>query len=255
MGGSVVKRLRHGTTPLTIISFLIDAHPDGMMRSQIQDRLKDELGIGESTGGVNRHLKKLREAALIEWNQEKYTYTLPQDFDSKDYFIRILETFDMSTDQAYFLSMSFKKTASKDSMLEIEDYIAFRYDEEMNENITALQNEYKMDEIRVNDHIKKLILSHNSYVRLRLFKTADEIFIQDLAQISDSKESVDLIKAYTRNLKSIDQGIENEMRNIFKLRQELIKHLKEKRLPKRMKFLIRFALNHVRPSHVYDRLI
>ncbi|MFH1055142.1 MAG: hypothetical protein V1744_03485 [Candidatus Altiarchaeota archaeon] len=255
MGESTVKRLREGKTLLSIIRYLMREHPKGMQRSQVQERLKGELGVGESTGGVNRHMKRLREAALIDWDQGSYTYTLPPDYDSKEYFIRIVETFNMSTDQAYFLSLEFKNNAAAETLREIEDYIGFRYDREMNDNINELQNEYKMNEVRVHDDITKILTHHNSYVRLRLFKTVNECFLRDLTELPPNPETKKLREAYTKNLKSIENEIKKETSNIFRRREELIKYLKEKRLSKRMKFLTRFALNHTRPSHVYDGLI
>jgi hypothetical protein len=249
------KRLREGETLLTIIFFLIDKHPRGLTRSDIQERLKRELGVGESTGGVNRQLKKLREAALIGWDQGAYTYTLPADYDSKEYFIRTVETLGMSTDQGYFLSLKLRRAVSKRTTTEIDDHLGFRYDEEMNENIMALHSDYKMNEAKVHDDITKLIAHHNSYVRLRLFKTANEGFLRDLAQAADAEDAKQLLKAYSKNLESVEYDLKNETDRIFKTRQDIIKCLNEKRLSRRMKFLIRFTLNNVRPSHVYDGLI
>jgi hypothetical protein len=250
------KRLREGETLSSIIYFLIDKHPRGLTRSDIQESLKKKLGVGESTGGVNRQLKKLREAALIGWDQVTYTYTLPSDCDSKEYFIRTVETMGMTTDQGYFLSLILRRVVSKRTATEIDDHLGFRYDEEMNENIMALHSDYKMNEAKVHDDITKLISNHNSYVRLRLFKTANESFLRDLAQAaSDPDDAKQLLKAYSKNLESVEYDLKDETDRIFKTRQNLIKCLNEKRLSRRMKFLIRFTLNNVRPSHVYDGLI
>jgi hypothetical protein len=250
-----VRRLRQGRTLQSIINYLIDSHPAGMKRSDLQDRLKAELGVGESTGGVNRQLKKLRQSALIDWDQAAYTYILPPDHDSKEYFLRLADTLNMSTDQAYFMSSRLKRIISPKTVTDIDDYLGFRYDEEMNENIMALHNDYKLNEIRVHDTIAKLQAHHNSYVRLRLFKTANECFLRDLAQLDESNDPTPLLRSYTNNLKSAHLTMERETGNIFRLREELIKHLNEKRLSRRMKFLIRYALNNVRPSHIYDGLL
>ncbi|MBD3387714.1 MAG: hypothetical protein GF416_01585 [Candidatus Altiarchaeales archaeon] len=255
MVGAGVKRLRQGRSLLAIIRYLIRAHPEGLKRSDIQARLKEELNVGESVGGVNRQLKKLRDSALISWNQSTYTYTLPPDYDSKEYFIRISETMGMTTDQAYFLSLDIKNILSPKTMTDIDDYLGFRYDTEMAENMTNLHSEYKMDEVIVHDLISKMMKHHNSYVRLRLFKTANECFINDLIGQPDPTTIMPLIKSYTRNKDSIDDEMRREKNRIFSTREDLIKQLKEKRLSRKMKFLIRFALNHVRPALVYDSWI
>jgi len=255
MEGGGVKRLREGKTLLTIIQYLLTSNPKGLKRSVIQQKLIVDLGVGESTGGVNRQLKKLRLAALIDWNQVSYTYTLPQDYDSKDYFMRIVETLNLTTDESYFLYLQMQGVVSAKTLMKIDDYIGFRYEEEMGENMAALESEYKMNEIRVHDNISKIISHHNSYVRLRLFKTANESFIRDLAQVSETKGTSALMKSYSVNLKSIEHELHLEMEHIFKLRAELIKYLKEKRLSRRMKFLVRFTLKNIRPSLVYDGLI
>jgi len=248
-------RLNEGKTLSTIISYLIGEHPRGLRRSDIQGRLKRELGIGESTGGVNRQLKKLREKALIGWNQTTYTYTLPSDHDSREFFMRIAETLSMTTDQAYFLSMQLKDRISEKTAEQIDDYLGYRYDQETSENIMALQNDYRMGEIKVHDTINRLIKHHNSYVRLRLMKTANESFLRDLAQATSPSDVKKLVKAYSKNLKTAEYDTKNQVESIFTAREELIKHLSEKRLSRRTKFLIRFTLNNARPSHVYDGLI
>jgi hypothetical protein len=252
---TVVRRLKQGKTLKEIVGYLIDNHPLGLKRSEIQERLKQDLGVGESTGGVNRQLKKLRQTAIIDWNQETYTYTLPQDYDSKEYFIRVTDTLDLNTDRAYFLATKLKEKISDGTKVQIDDYIGYRFDKEMNDNIMALQDGYKMNEIRVHDTISKLVKHHNAYVRMRLFKTTNECFIKDLTQIEEPKDAKSLTKSYTRNLKTAENQIKTETEGIFRLREELIKQLNEKRLSNRMKFLIRYTLNNVRPSHVYDGLI
>jgi hypothetical protein len=250
-----IKRLKQGKTLTTIIEYFIEKHPKGLKRSEIQERLKNALGVGESTGGVNRQLKKLRQTRLIEWNQETYTYTLPHDFDTKEYFIRTAETLNMNTDQAYFLSTKIVKKTSPHTALEIDDHIGFRYDKEMNENIITLEEDYKANDVKVHDTITKLVKHHNSYVRMRLFKTTNECFIKDLSQIDGSQEAERLKKAYRGNLKTAENQVKKETENILRLREELIKYLNGKRLSSRMKFLIRYTLNNVRPSHIYDGMI
>jgi hypothetical protein len=247
-------RLKEGETLGEIIGYLIDNHPRGLKRSEIQDKLLQELGIGESSGGVNRQLKRLRSGALIEWNQQTYTYTLPADFDSKDYFIRVTETLNMSTDRSYFLFLRTQKVISEKTRSDVDDHLGHRYDTEMNENIMALHNEYKMGEIRIHDTIARLTTRHNSYVRLKLFKTANEGFFRDLTQLTEN-DATRLTQSYANNLKTIEYDIKNEIECIFKIRGELIGHLGEKRLSRRTKFLIRYALNNARPSHMYDGLI
>lgn len=238
-----------------IVDYIIIKHPDGLKRSDIQDMLKNELGIGESTGGVNRHLKRLRQLAIIDWDQNTYTYKLPRDYDSKEYFIRIAENFELTTDKAYFLSIKLKDLLSPKTLIEIDDYIGHRYDEEMNDNMSKLEGDYKIKEIHVHDDIKRLLKHHNSYVRLRLFKTNNECFINDLTRLEKTEETNNLINAYLKNTQSIQKEIKNETTEIFKIRETLIKHLKDKGLSKKMKFLIRFTLNHIRPSHIYDGMI
>jgi len=253
--GSGFKRLKQGKTLIEIIKYLIESHPDGLKRSEIQVKLKERLGIGESTGGVNRHLKKLREGALIDWDQESFTYVLPPDWDSKEFFIRVVESLSLSTDKCYFLFLDLKPILSEQSMLEVDDYIGHRYDTEMNENLMALHADYKMNEITVFDDVNKLLAHHNAYVRLRLFRTLNECFLNDLSKLPASDDRADLMNGYSRNIDSIDNEMKNERETIFTLREEIIKYLKEKRLSSRLKFLIRFSLNHVRPSHVYDNMI
>lgn len=254
MVGGSGKRLRQGKTLLTMVKYLIRSHPKGMKRSEIQDKLQEDLGVGASTGGVNRHLKKLRRKELIEWDQDTYTYTLPSGCDSIGYFNRIVEAFDMSTDQAYFMSLEFKKIASPETMMAVDDCLGFRYDDEMSENLRALHSEYRDNEVHVHDLIKELLSHHNNYVRLRLFKTSNECFVKDLLE-ADVKKTQALAKSYSRNLKSIEESLKAEADHIFTLREELVQALKENNLSKRMKFLIRFSLSRVRPSLVYDRLI
>jgi multidrug efflux pump subunit AcrB len=178
-----------------------------------------------------------------------------QKIDTKEYFIRVAQTLGMNTDQAFFLSTKMKRIASPRTALEIDDHIGFRYHKEMNDNIMALQDGYKMNEIKVHDTITKLLKHHNAYVRMRLFKTTNECIIKDLTQIEDSKDAETLAKSYTRNLKTAEDQIRLETETIIQLREELIKKLNEKRLSSKMKFLIRYTLNNVRPSHVYDGLI
>ena len=83
----------------------------------------------------------------------------------------------------------------------------------------------------------------------------NECFLNDLSKLPESKESSHLIRAYSRNIESLDTEMRGEREIIFSIREELINYLKEKKLSRRLKFLIRFSLNHVRPSHVYDNLI
>lgn len=255
MSGNGFRRLKQGATLNEIIRFLIEKHPDGLKRSEIQDMLKKRLNIGESTGGVNRHLKKLRETALIDWDQGRYRYTLPSDYDSKEYFIRVVETLGLSTDKSYFLAMDMKPILSDATLVAVDDYIGFRYDEEMNENIMKLQDEYKTNEIHVHEEIKKLLKSHNSYVRLRLFKTTNECFLNDINRLKRNTETEKLKDYYINNINSIQKQMRYDIDKIFEVRERLIAYLNEKRLSKRMKFLIRFSLNHVRPSHIYDGMI
>jgi len=249
------KRLKQGRTLGAIIEYLIEGHPKGLKRSELQKRLITDLRVGESTGGVNRQLKRLREAELIEWDQETYTYTLPCDFDSRGYFTRVTQTLDMGTDKAFFFSSKMTRIVSARTALEIDDHIGSRYDKEMSDNIMSLQQAYKDTELRIHELIGRLLSHHNSYVRMRLFKTANECFIKDLAQIEDGKEARRLIKAYSGNLRTAETQTAREAENILRLREELIGHLNGKRLSSRMRFLIRHTLNNVRPSHVYDGLI
>ncbi|MBU0761616.1 MAG: hypothetical protein KKD39_01195, partial [Candidatus Altiarchaeota archaeon] len=170
-------RLKQGKSLFEVFCFLVEEHPKGLKRSDIQTKLKMVLGVGESVGGVNRHLKKLRNAALIEWSQKTYTYKLASDFDSKDFFIRVVDTFRLTTDKAFFMSIKMVNILSKQTLIEVDDYIGHKYDEEMSENISKLEDNYKINEIHVHDDIKKLLRHHSSYVRLRLFKTTNECFI------------------------------------------------------------------------------
>ncbi|MFH0862302.1 MAG: hypothetical protein V1875_04650 [Candidatus Altiarchaeota archaeon] len=250
-----IKRLKQGRTLGAIIEYLIEGHPQGRKRSELQESLIRDLGVGESTGGVNRQLKRLRQTGLIGWNQETYTYTLPADFDTKDYFVRVADTLDMNTDQAFFLLTKIRGIISPKTALEVDDHIGFRYDREMSENIMTLQEGYKAAELMIHELIGRLVKHHNSYVRMRLFKTANECFIKDLAQIEDGKEARRLLRAYAGNLMSAEKHAAQEAENMLRLREELIGHLNGKRLSNRMKFLIRYTLNNVRPSHVYDGLI
>jgi hypothetical protein len=250
-----IKRLREGKTLTSIVAYLIKSHPAGMRRSDIQERLKEDLGVGESTGGVNRQLKRLREAALISWDQEAYTYTLPPDFDSGGYFERVVETLDMSTDRAYFLSLRLAAIVSAKTQGGIDDYLGSRYDMEMSENIIALNRDYRMEETSVYDAITRLMAHHNSYVRLRLYKTANESFLRDLSGSAPQEGGEKLIGQYSKNLRTIEDNMKREVECIFASREDLVKQLNERRLSRRMKFLIRFVLNNARPSHVYDGMI
>jgi hypothetical protein len=103
--------------------------------------------------------------------------------------------------------------------------------------------------------VRDIIRHHNSYVRFRLFKTVNESFLRDLSRLEPMPEARRLLDSYSNNLKSIESQIEGEMGCIFGLRESLIKCLKDKRVSRRIKFLIRFTLNHIRPSLVYDRMI
>jgi hypothetical protein len=248
-------RLKQGKARFEIFCFCLDEHPRGLKRREIQEMLKDRLGVGESVGGINRHIRALREAVLIDWDQKSYTYKISRDFNSKQYFIRAVEAFKIKTDQAYFLSLKMRRIISDDVATEIDDYIGHKYDIEMSDNIKKLENEYKVNEIHVHEDIKKLLKHHNSYVRLRLFKTMDECFINDINRLEKTEETKRLLKGYLKNMESIHREISLEKEQIFRLRESAISHLREKRLSKRMKFLIRFALNHVRPSHVFDGMI
>jgi len=250
-----MRRLREGKTISKIIEYIIQGHPHGLKRSEVQERLKGEFGVGESTGGVNRQLKRLREAALIEWDQESYTQKLPADWDSKDFFMRVVDAYNMSTDHAYFLSLRLRRIVSEKTATEIDDYLGGRYDHEMNENTAMLQNDCSQDEMAVHEAIARLTARHNSYVRLRLYKTANESFIRDISHHLSGLEAEKLAGQYARNLATIEASIRREMEAIFKAREDLIRRLADKRLKRKMKYLIRFALKNARPSHVYDGLL
>jgi hypothetical protein len=248
-------RLREGETLLEIVKYLLDSYPRGLRRSAIQDYLIARFNVGQSTGGVNRQLKRLRQADLIRWDQDSYTYALPVDAGSKDYFGRVVRVLGLSTDQAYFLSLEFKGVFSENTLLDVNDYIGARYEDEMGENSLALRGQYSDSEFRVYEMVRDIIRHHNSYVRFRLFKTVNESFLRDLSRLEPMPEARRLLDSYSNNLKSIESQIEGEMGCIFGLRESLIKCLKDKRVSRRIKFLIRFTLNHIRPSLVYDRMI
>ncbi len=250
-----MRRLREGKTISRIIEYIIQSHPRGLMRSEIQDRLRGELGVGESTGGVNRQLKRLREAGLVEWDQDSYTHKLPRDWDSRDYFVRVVDAYSMSTDHAYRLSLLLRRIVSDKTAVEIDDYLGGRYDRETDENADLLQRDSSPREMEVHDAIARLTACHNSYVRLRLYKTANESFIRDISHNLRGPKAHRLAQQYERNLATIEASIRREMESVFKAREDLIRRLSDKRLNRRMKSLIRFALKNARPSHVYDGLL
>lgn len=248
----MARRLRQGQSLQKIIDYLIEEHPQGLKRSQIQERLISDLGVGQSTGGVNRQLKKLRGKDLIWWDQKRYAYALAQDFDSLDYFKRVCECLGFSTDESYFFFMKISPIMGERTRSDIYDHVGARYDDEMVHNLSNLRGESSSKNIVGYEDIVSFMKHHNSYVRARLFKTANKCFLEDLADVRCMQDVEDLRERYMRNMESISDGMHGERENIFTIRQQLMERVGDRKLSARVRFLIRFALNHVRPQQVYD---
>lgn len=248
----MARRLRQGESLQKITEYLIREHPRGLKRSQIQERLTSDLGIGQSTGGVNRQLKKLRAMELARWDQDTYTYMLPEDHDSLNYFIRACEGFRLTTDESYFFSLDLASAVGEDTRSDIYDCVGARYDEEMAENLLALRGESVEKNISCYEDIVEFMRRHNSYVRARLFKAANHCFLEDLSSIRSGEDAETLRRKYAGNIESLSHNVAGERDRVFTVRKTLMERLRDGKLPARVRFLIRFALNHVRPSQVYD---
>ena len=244
-------RLGRGQSLREIIKFLCENHPKGLKRSDIQGLLLEKFNVGESVGGVNRQLKRLRSENLVRWCQESYTYVLPSDFDSADFFVRTCVFLNFSTDDCFFFFMVLKDLVSEKTSLDIEGYIGGRYDAEMTDNVQALEKSYKGFDGELFESVNKLTGHHNDYVRLRLFKTANTCFVNDLLNI-DEPCVKSLLKRYEMNISAIDFRLQTESEEIFRVRGELLSSLNDKRMPSKVKFLLRHILNQVRPSQVFD---